>query len=177
MTLEERLTYHLKKTPVIDSSAFIAHNACVIGNVSLAPQTSIWPFAVLRGDINSIEIGEGSNIQDGSIVHLADELGVKIGKYVTIGHGAIIHASTIDDECLIGMRATIMDGAVIGHHSIVGAHALVTQGTIIPPGSLVLGSPAKVVRPLSQEEQKEIKNWATKYIEVATYYKRNRLLS
>jgi gamma-carbonic anhydrase len=171
MHLQERLNCYLKKVPTIDSSVFIAKQVFMIGDVTIRAQASVWPNAVIRGDINSIVIGEGSNIQDGVIVHLADEFGVEIGNYVTVGHGAIVHASTIEDECLIGMRATIMDGAIVGHHSIVGAHALITQGTVIPAGSLVLGSPAKVVRRLTFEEQADIKSWATKYIELAAYYK------
>ena len=103
----------------------------------------MWHHAVLRGDINSIFVDEGSNIQDGTVIHLADDYGVSIGKYVTIGHSAVIHACTIEDECLIGMHATVLDGAVIGRQSIVGANALVTKESQIPEGSLVLGAPLK----------------------------------
>lgn len=167
MNVENQLKQYLDKHPKIDHSAFIANSAVVIGAVTLGPKVSIWPFVVLRGDINTITVGEGSNIQDGSIVHLADEYCVSIGKYVTVGHGAIIHACTIGDECLIGMRSTIMDGAIVGHNSIIGAHALVTQGMVIPPGSLVLGSPGKIVKQLSTEEQADLKNRALKYVEVS----------
>ena len=145
MTTEERLAKYLDQSPQIDESVYVASGAVVIGAVRLEKNSSIWHNAVLRGDINSIEVGEGSNIQDGTIVHLADDYGVKIGRYVTIGHAAMIHACEIGDECLIGMQATVLDGAVIGSQSIVGAGALVTKGTQIPEGSLVLGSPAKVV--------------------------------
>ena len=134
--------------PQIDPTAYVAPQAVVIGDVRLAAHSSVWPMSVLRGDINFIEIGEGSNIQDGSIVHLADDMPMRVGKLVTVGHRAILHACTVEDECLIGMGATILDGAVIGRGSIIGAHALVTKGTRIPPGSLVMGTPAKVVRPL-----------------------------
>src|SRR5476651_2703059 len=134
--------------PRIDPSAYVAPQAVVIGDVRLAAQSSVWPTSVLRGDINFIEIGEGSNVQDGSIVHLAEDLPVRVGKLVTVGHRAILHACVVEDECLIGMGATILDGAVIGRGTIVGAHALVTGKMQIPPGSLVMGMPAKVIRPL-----------------------------
>lgn len=172
MTLQERLDTFLSREPQADPSAYIAAQATVIGAVTLGPKTSVWPGCVLRGDINTIEVGEGSNIQDGSVVHLADEHGVKIGRYVTVGHMAMIHACTIEDECLIGMHATILDGAHIGKNSIVGAGALVTKNTIVPPGSLVLGSPAKVVKTLSEQEQQGLKNWAEKYTHVAQAHKK-----
>ena len=171
MTIEERLQYYLDQEPQIHSSAYIASGAVVIGAVSLGKHASIWHNAVVRADINTIDIGEGSNIQDGSIVHLADDMGVSIGRYVTIGHAAMIHACSIEDECLIGMQATILDGAVIGQQSIIGAGALVTKGTIVPPGSLVFGAPAKVVRQLNEEERADIRTWADKYVAVAQGHK------
>ena len=158
--------------PQIDPSAYVAPQAVVIGDVRLAARTSVWPTSVLRADINYIEIGEGSNIQDGSIVHLADDLPVRVGRLVTVGHRAILHACTVEDVCLIGMGATILDGAVIGRGSIVGAHALVTKGMEVPPGSLVMGMPAKVVRPLSPEEINSIRIWADHYIELAPLHKK-----
>ena len=157
--------------PQIDPTAYVASQAVVIGDVRLAARSSVWPMAVLRGDINFIEIGEGSNIQDGSIVHLADDLPTRVGKLVTVGHRAILHACTVEDECLIGMGATILDGAVIGRGSIIGAHALVTKDTRIPPGSLVMGTPAKVARALSPEEIAEIRTWADHYIALAPLHK------
>jgi carbonic anhydrase/acetyltransferase-like protein (isoleucine patch superfamily) len=126
---------------------------------------------VLRGDINTIKIGEGSNVQDGTVIHLADDFGVKIGSYVTIGHSAMIHACEIGDECLVGMRSTILDGAMIGAQSIVGAGALVTKNSHIPEGSLVLGAPAKVVRSLSDEERSKLKALAEKYVKVSRGHK------
>ncbi len=172
MTVEERLSKYLDQTPKVDASAYIAKGAIVIGAVTLAENSSVWHNSVLRGDINTIEIGEGSNVQDGTVVHLADDYGVKIGKYVTIGHSAMVHACEIGDECLIGMQAIILDGAVIGTQSIVGAGALVTKGTQVPAGSLVLGAPAKVVRALSDEERSEIKAMAEKYVTVSRAHKR-----
>lgn len=172
MTLEEQFDTFLAKNPQVDPTAYVAAGATLIGDVRLAARASCWPGTVLRGDINFIEVGEGSNIQDGTIVHLADDFPVRIGKYVTIGHAAMIHACTIEDECLIGMQATILDGAVIGHHSIIGAHSLVTPGTVIPPGSLVMGVPAKVVKTLAPEKQAGIRMWAEKYIKVAAAHRK-----
>jgi carbonic anhydrase/acetyltransferase-like protein (isoleucine patch superfamily) len=157
--------------PRIDPTAYVSPHAVVMGDVRLGPRASVWPTAVLRGDINFIEIGAESNIQDGSVVHLAEDLPVIVGKLVTVGHGAILHACTVGDECLIGMRATILDGAVIGRGSIVGAHALVTKGMQIPPGSLVMGTPAKVVRPLRPEEIAGIRVWADHYVDLGPLHK------
>lgn len=171
MDLQERLETYLDQKPQIDPSAYIAVGAIVIGAVHLAKNTSIWHNAVLRGDINTIHIGEGSNVQDGTIVHLADDFGVRIGRYVTIGHAAMIHACEIGDECLIGMQATVLDGAVIGAQSIVGAGALVTKGTQIPEGSLVLGSPAKVARALNPSERDGLRGLAEKYVAVSRGHK------
>ena len=167
MDIKERLARHLGKKPDTAKAAFVAPNATVIGNVTLGALSSIWYGAVLRGDIHSIEIGEGSNVQDLAVVHLADDYGVKVGNYTTIGHSAIIHACTIGDECLIGMGATILDGAVIGNHCIVGANALVTQRFVAPAGSMILGSPAKIVRPLKESELLGLRGWAEKYVDVA----------
>ncbi len=172
MTTAERIAKFLDQKPAIDASAYIASGAVVIGAVSLAKNSSIWHNAVLRGDINTIDVGEGSNIQDGTIVHLADDFGVRIGAYVTIGHAAMIHACDIGDECLIGMQATVLDGATIGRQSIVGAGALVTKGTRVPEGSLVLGSPAKVVRALTDEERSGLKAMAEKYVVVSREHKK-----
>ncbi|EDY84019.1 Bacterial transferase hexapeptide repeat protein [Verrucomicrobiia bacterium DG1235] len=171
MTLDEQFETFLDKTPHVPASAYVAKQATVIGDVRLGENASVWPSCVLRGDINYIEVGDRSNVQDGTIVHLADELPVRIGKDVTIGHAAIIHACTIEDECLIGMGATVLDGAVIGHNSIIGAGALVTPRTQIPPGSMVMGAPAKVKRALTQEEQAKIKSWADKYVKVSAAHK------
>ena len=167
MDIHQRLAHHLGKIPSVEKAAFVASNATIVGDVTLAERTSVWYGAILRGDINSIEIGEGTNIQDLALVHLADELGVKIGRYCTIGHGAIVHACEIGDECLIGMGATVLDGAKIGDRCIVGANSLVTQRFVAPPGSMILGSPAKVVRPLTTVEQNGLRPWAEKYVVVA----------
>ncbi len=153
-----------EKTPQVDESAFIAPSADLIGDVTVGPDSSIWYQAVLRGDINKIVIGRGSNVQDGCVIHLEKNQGTIVGDYVTVGHKAMLHACVIEDECLIGMCATVMDGAVIGARSIVGAGALVTKNTKVPPGSLVLGCPAKVVRQLTEDEQSALKKGAENYI-------------
>jgi gamma-carbonic anhydrase len=167
MDITQRLARHLGKKPDTARAAFVAGNATILGNVKLGADSSVWYGCVLRGDINSIEIGEGTNVQDLTMVHLADDYGVKVGRYCTIGHSAIIHACEIGDECLIGMGATILDGAKIGDHCIVGANSLVTQRFVAPPGSMILGSPAKVVRALTEKELMGLRPWAEKYIVVA----------
>ena len=167
MDIQERLACFLGRKPDTAQAAFVAPNATVLGAVTLGAQSSVWYGCVLRGDINTIEIGEGTNIQDLALVHLADDHGVKIGRHCTIGHSAIIHACEIGDECLIGMGATILDGAKLGDRCIVGANALVTQRFVAPPGSMILGSPAKVVRQLTGAEQTGLRAWAEKYIHVA----------
>lgn len=160
----------LLRQPTIHPSAFIAPNAIVLGDVTIGKDASVWYNTVLRGDINRIEIGEGSNIQDGSVLHLTAELGCFIGSYVTVGHMAMLHACTIGDECLIGMGSIVLDGAEIGERSIIGAGALVTQGKKIPPGSMVLGSPAKVVRNLTEEELSGLREWAARYVRLIPHY-------
>ncbi|MEY2878729.1 MAG: hypothetical protein RLZZ15_1109 [Verrucomicrobiota bacterium] len=168
MTVHDRLARHLAKTPDIARALFVAKNSTVVGDVSLGAQSSVFYGAVLRGDIARIVVGEGSNIQDNAVVHLADDLDAVIGAWCTIGHAAIIHACTIEDECLIGMGATVLDGARIGARSIVGANSLVPQRFACPPGSMVYGSPAKVVRALTAAEQAGLRRWAEKYVAVAT---------
>src|SRR5271169_102087 len=171
MTFPERMARYLEAPPSIHPTAFVAPGADIVGDVTLAEESSVWFQTVLRGDINRIVIGPRSNVQDGAVVHLADDYGVFVGELVTVGHKAILHACTIADEVLVGMGAIILDGAEIGARSIIGAGALVTGGKKIPPGSLVLGSPAKVVRTLSLEEQADIKVWAEKYVALSRAYR------
>lgn len=161
----------LKLGPRVHSTAFVAPGSTVIGDVALLEEASVWYGAVLRGDINRIIIGPRSNIQDCAVIHLANDLAAVVGQLVTVGHSAIVHACTIEDEVLIGMGAIILDGAEIGARSIVGADTLVTAETKIPSGSLVLGSPGRVVRPLSLDEQAKIKTWALKYVETARLFR------
>ena len=167
MTIHERLEKHLGRTPDTARALFVAKGATVVGDVVLGEKTSVFYGAVLRGDINEIRVGEGTNIQDNAIVHLSDEAGAILGAWCTVGHGAIIHACTVEDECLIGMGATILDHARIGARSIVGANSLVPQRFTCPPGSLVYGSPAMVVRALTEAEQRGPRALAEKYVEVA----------
>jgi gamma-carbonic anhydrase len=169
MDLDGQLGRFLRQQPSLGQGVYIAKGAVVVGDVTLGEYSSVWYNAVLRGDINRILVGRYTNIQDGAILHLADALPCVVGNYVTVGHAAILHACTVEDEVLVGMGATILDGAVIGRQSLIGARALVTPATKIPPGSLVLGSPAKVARSLSQREQTELKGWAEKYARNAAY--------
>lgn len=171
MTHEERLSKFLSRTPQVDPTAWVAKSAEVMGDVRIGPLATILYQVVLRGDIEKIVIGEGSNIQDGTIVHLADDIPVLIGDYVTVGHKAMIHACTIEDECLIGMSSTILDGVVIGRRSIVAAGAVVPPGMIVPPGSMVMGVPGKI-KPLPEARQIGLRFWAEKYIEVAAEHRK-----
>ena len=161
----------LQKGPTIHPSCWVVPGATVLGDVILEEESSVWYGAVLRGDINRIIIGPRSNIQDNAVVHLDTNYPTTMGELVTVGHTAIVHACTIDNEVLIGMGATILDDVEIGARSIIGANALVTIGTKIPPGSLVLGSPAKIRRQLSLDEQKDIARWAWSYVETAKQYR------
>lgn len=151
-------------SPQVHASAFVAASADIIGRVTLGEESSVWYNATLRGDINEIVIGPRSNVQDNAVIHLSDDFGTYLGEYVTVGHGAIVHAATVKDEVLVGMGACILDGVEIGERSIIGANALVTGGTIIPPGSLVMGSPARVVKTLDQKDQAQVRHWAEKYV-------------
>ena len=167
MNTAERLARHLSRRPDVARAAFVAPNATVVGDVTLGADSSVFYGAVLRGDIARIVVGDGANIQDNAVVHLADDRDAVIGARCTVGHGAIVHACVIGDECLVGMGATVLDGAVIGARSIIGANSLVPQGFACPPGSMVYGSPARVVRPLTAEEQAGLPRWAEKYVTVA----------
>ncbi len=141
----------------------------VLGDVTLGDHSSIWYNAVSRGDINRIVVGHHTNIQDNAVLHVADEFPCIVGNHVTVGHSAIVHACRVGDEVLIGMGAVILDGALIGKQSLIGAKALVKQGMKVPPGSLVLGAPAKVVRKLTKDERAGLKYWATKYVANGAY--------
>jgi len=167
LKLPERLATYLNKKPALGNGVFLAPSATVVGDVRLGDGASVWYGAVLRGDINFISIGEGTNIQDGVIGHLADDFPLEVGNYVTVGHGAVIHACVIEDECLIGMNATVLDGARIGRQSIVAAGTVVPQGMQIPEGSLVAGIPAATRKTLSPERRLGLRKWAEKYVEVS----------
>ncbi len=159
------------KTPQLGRGVFLAETCAVIGDVVIGEGSSIWYATVVRGDVMAIRIGARTSIQDGAVIHVTGgRFGTTIGDDCTVGHGAIIHACTVEDSCLIGMGSTILDGARIGRGSLVGAGALVTPGTDIPPGSLVLGAPARVVRPIQPKEREQIEQGAAHYVELARRY-------
>jgi len=158
------------KTPKIGASVYLAPNATVIGQVTLEEGASVWFGAVLRGDVDSISIGSGTNIQDGSVVHCDSGSPVSIGRDVTVGHSCIIHGCTIGDSCLIGMGSTILNGARIGENSLVGAGSLITEGKEFPPGSVIMGRPAKVVRQVGEHELAMIRRGAESYRRNAERY-------
>ncbi len=162
---------YLEKTPTIGDNVFIAPNATVIGQTTLGKDVSIWFGAVLRGDIAAVSVGDGSNVQDNSVLHVGNDDPCIVGKNCIVGHNAILHGCTIEDECLVGMGAIVLNKAVIGKGCVIGAGALVTQNTHIPPYSLVIGSPAKVKRVLTEEERQDHTHFAPKYIKVAANYR------
>jgi len=166
----ETIARNIRTAPRIAADAYIADDATVVANVEIGPEASVWHQAVLRGDVAHIVLGARSNVQDGAVVHTADDLPAIIGRLVTVGHKAIVHACTVEDEVLVGMGSIILDGAHIGTRSIIGANATVKQGMEVPPGSLVLGTPGKVVRTLSEAEQDEIKMWALRYVRLSREY-------
>lgn len=158
-------------TPQLGRGVFLAETCAVIGDTVIGDESSVWYSTVLRGDVMPIRIGARTSIQDGSVVHVTSGFsGTTIGSDCTVGHAAIIHACTVEDDCLIGMGSILLDGVVVGRGSLVGAGALVTPGTIIPPGSLVLGSPAKVKRPINDKEREQITFGAQHYVELARRY-------
>lgn len=156
--------------PEIAQTAFVAPSADIIGAVTIGEDCSIWYGVVIRADMAPITIGTGANVQDNTVVHVDTDKPTHIGEHVTIGHAAIIHACTIGDYSLIGMGATILDGAQIGHHVIIGANALVAQNKVIPDNSLVFGSPAKVIRPLTAEEIQFLEDHAANYCALSKDY-------
>lgn len=169
MEVEKQLETFLRRQPRLGKGVYVAKGAIIVGDVTLGDGASVWYNAVLRGDINRISVGKFTNIQDNAVLHLADELPCIVGDYVTVGHSAIVHACTVGNETLIGMGAVILDGAVIGNRCLIGAKALVTQNTKVPDGSLVLGAPAKVVRPLREDELVALRQSAEKYARNAAY--------
>ena len=149
--------------PQIDESCFVADSAEIIGRVNVDENSSIWYGCIIRGDENTINIGKNTNIQDGTVIHISKEHQTEIGDYVTVGHKAIVHACKIGNNVLVGMGAILLDGVEIEDDVLIGAGSIVTPGKVIPRGSLVLGSPAKVIRELSEEEIKHLKQSAIDY--------------
>lgn len=159
------------KIPVIHESAYVAAEATVIGDVRLARNTSVWAGAVLRGDNEPIVVGEGSNVQEGTIMHTDPGCPLTVGEKVTIGHQAMLHGCTVGDGSLIGIQAVVLNNAVIGRESLVGAGAVVTEGKVFPDRSLILGAPARVVRTLSDEDVANLRRNAQTYIERRALFK------
>lgn len=157
---------------LVGDGHFIAPSAAVIGRVTLAARSSVWFSCVLRADVEDIEVGEGSNIQDGAVVHADPGFPARIGERVTVGHKAMLHGCSIGDGSLIGINAVVLNGAKIGRGCLIGANALVTEGMEIPDGSLVLGSPAKVRKALSEEQQAQLGMSADHYIDNAARFLR-----
>ncbi len=162
---------HHGLTPRLAPGVFLAEGAVVIGDVEVGRDASIWFGAVLRGDINAIRIGDRTNIQDGCILHVTHAYGVRIGKDVTVGHAAVVHGCSVADGTLIGMGAVVLDNARIGSRALVAAGALVPENFIIPDGMLAAGVPARLVRPLSEEEQERLLESATHYVQYAASFR------
>lgn len=161
---------HKGVEPRIGKEVFIAPSADIIGDVIIGDSASIWYNTVLRGDIERIEVGVGTNIQDGTVVHVDWDVPTRIGDSVTVGHQAVIHACEIGDACLIGMGAVVLSEAKVGEGSIIGAGAVVVEGAGIPPHSLVLGVPGKVVKTLDDEDVEGLYEWAERYCDIARDY-------
>ncbi|MEQ6900939.1 gamma carbonic anhydrase family protein [Nocardioides sp. YIM 152588] len=159
------------RRPAIDPAAWIAPNATVAGDVTIAAEASLWYGVVARADMESIEIGARSNLQDGCMMHADPGFPLRVGAGVSVGHGAILHGATIEDDVLIGMGAIVMNGAVIGAGSVVGAGACVAEGTVVPPRSLVVGVPAKVVKETSDEHVAGIRLNADAYVDLAVQHR------
>ena len=151
------------KTPKLDPNSWVAPNAVVIGNVDLKKDSNIWFNVTLRGDVETITIGEGSNIQDGSVVHTDPGCPAIIGKNVTVGHLVMLHGCSIDDNSLIGIGAVLLNGSKIGKNCLIGARALITENKVIPDNSLVMGSPGKIVRQVTEDEIEAMKQNAIRY--------------
>ncbi|MET8829388.1 gamma carbonic anhydrase family protein [Streptomyces sp. NPDC004610] len=166
MTQQALITGIGGREPRIDPTAFVAPTAAIIGDVTLHAGASVWYGAVLRGDVERISVGAGSNVQDNCTLHADPGFPVTVGERVSIGHNAVVHGATVEDDCLIGMGATVLNGAVIGKGSLVAAQALVPQGLRVPPGSLVAGVPAKIRRELTDEEREGLTLNSTLYTEL-----------
>jgi carbonic anhydrase/acetyltransferase-like protein (isoleucine patch superfamily) len=159
--------------PKIHANAYVAAEAIVIGDVTISEGASVWPGAIIRGDNESISIGPNTNIQDGAIIHADPGFPTTIGSNVSVGHQAVLHGCTIGSTCLIGIQSVVLNGAIINDESLVGAGALVTEGKTFPPRSLIVGTPAKPIREMSDEAVKKIAENATEYTNRAVQYSNN----
>ncbi len=165
---------YLGKTPKLDESVFLAEGTQVIGDVTIGKDSSVWFNVVIRGDVNYIRIGERTNVQDNTVIHVTyEKFPTVIDSNVTIGHAAIIHGCTIEDFCLIGMGAILLDGSKVGDHSLVAAGSLVREGFVVPPKSLAAGVPARVVRKLKGDEIKRLEDSAQHYVDYALNYRKS----
>jgi len=163
MYIEDQLNIH--------ESVFITSNVNIMGKVTIGANSSVWFQSVLRGDVDEIIIGENSNIQDGCIIHCVKGYPMRMGDNVSLGHGVILHGCTLEDNILVGMRATILTGAVIGRNTLIAAGAVIGEGVVIPPNSLVLGIPAKVKKEITEEQSKLIEITYKNYLEYSRLYK------
>jgi len=159
---------------LIDHSAFIAPGAVILGDVRIGAQSSVWYTAVLRGDTDTISLGPRTNVQDGAVLHVDAGMPCSIGAGVTIGHRAVVHGALVEDHVLIGIGAIVLSGAYISHDCIIGAGSLVTGHSVIPPRSMVLGVPGRVVRQLTEEEVQSIRATAEHYVEYGARYKQGK---
>ena len=161
---------------MIDPSVFIAPGATVVGDVTIGKEASVWYHSVVRGDMEPISIGAQTNIQDLSVLHVDEGLPCVVGNRVGVGHRAILHGCTVEDDCLIGMSSVLLNGVRVGAGSVVGAGALLTENTVVPPGSLVLGVPAKVVRDVDDELRMRISETVRHYLELARFHRSGKVL-
>ena len=161
------------RMPQIAATAYIDLAAVVIGDVSIGEDSSVWPCAVIRGDVNWIRIGARTNVQDGVVLHvMKDESPLQIGDNVTIGHATVLHGCTIESRCLVGMGSVILNNAKIGAGSIIAAGSLVPEGTVVPPGSLFMGHPGRFRRALTAEDQESIDRYAERYVGYKETYRK-----
>lgn len=171
MTERSQLISLQGRVPVLANSAWVAPTAAVIGAVTIGERSGVFYSAVVRGDTSTITIGEGSNLQDGVVVHADPGFACSIGSGVSVGHAAVVHGCTVEDDCLIGMGAVVLNGAVVGRGSMVAAGAVVLEGAQIPPGSLVAGVPGKVRRELTEQERAGIRENARHYTELTAAHR------
>jgi len=158
----------------IDSTAYVHPTAVVLGDVTLGARVSVWPTAVLRGDSDTIVIGADSNVQDGAVIHVDEGVPTRVGNRVAIGHRAIVHGATIDDDVLIAMGAVLLNGVHVGSGSIIGAGAVLPEGKRIPENSLVIGVPGRIVRQTTNEERERIKRTVEAYLDLSGQYRKGR---
>lgn len=168
--MREGVYFYKDWFPEVDETAFIAHGARVVGNVRLAAGSSVWHNAVLRGDLARIEVGEGSNIQDCSVLHVNEDGGCTVGKGVTVGHGCVLHACRVEDGALVGMGSIVLSGAVVGAGALVAAGSLLREGTVVGPGELWAGRPARRVRAVTDEQREYVRRAGRLYEQLGEEY-------